>query len=677
MNNPQKTSKTRTILVTTALPYANGPLHLGYMLETIQADIWVRFQKLIGNTCIFVCGDDAHGAPIMLKAEEQNLTPEQWIGKIYEEHAADLRDFSIGLDNFHTTHSEENKALSIGLYQSLKAKGDICTRIIEQAFDPIKNLFLADRYVKGECPKCAAKDQYGDNCEMCGATYAPTELKNPISVLSGATPISKKSDHIFFRLENYADFLQTWTTSGTLQAEVSKKLQEWFAGGLQQWDISRDGPYFGFEIPDEPNKYFYVWLDAPIGYMASFKNLCDKNQKHDFDDFWKKDSTTELYHFIGKDIIYFHALFWPALLNGSGYRTPTAIYAHGFLMVNGQKMSKSRGTFITARTYLNHFKPDYLRYYMAAKLSTGIDDLDFQMDDFIHRVNSDLVGKLVNIASRCAGFITKNFNGILSAECSEPALYTHFVNAGHVLAHHFEHREFAKAVREIMNLADEANRYIDEQKPWVLIKQNSEMAHQVCSMGLNLFRVLMTYLQPIVPNIATEVEIFLNVTLDWEARTWPLVNHAIQPFKPLIQRIELQQVQSMIDNPIPDMPEKTVTTIEPIRESIDIDAFAKIDLRIAKIVHAESVPEAEKLLKLILDIGEPSTRQIFAGIKEAYVPEDLIGKFTVMVANLEPRKMRFGISEGMVLAAGPGGKDLWILEPHVGKLGVQPGMRVK
>ncbi len=682
MANNIKAANARKILVTTALPYANGQLHLGYMLEAIQADIWVRFQKLMGNTCVFVCGDDAHGAPIMLKAEEQGLSPESWIAKIHGDHAKDLQDFNIGLDNFYTTHSEENRILSTDLYKRLQVRGDITKRTIQQAFDPIKHLFLADRYVKGECPKCGAKDQYGDSCEACGATYAPTELKNPVSTLSGATPIQKESEHIFFCLERYADILQKWTTSGTLQPEVAKKLNEWFESGLQQWDISRDGPYFGFEIPNEPNKYFYVWLDAPIGYMASFKNLCDKKPEYNFNEFWSKDSSTELYHFIGKDIIYFHALFWPALLTGGEYRTPTGIFAHGFLTVNGEKMSKSRGTFITARNYLDHFKPDYLRYYMAAKLGTGIDDLDFQVEDFISRVNSDLVGKLVNIASRCAGFISKRFEGKLSAGCIDPTLYQHFVETGHSIAGHFEHREFAKAVREIMNLADEANRYIDENKPWVLIKQAEHSAiestaHQVCSMGLNLFKVLITYLQPILPTLAEEVESFLKIPLEWEARITPLLNHAINPFNPLLQRIELEQVMTLITPAETLTQSSPILEADPIRPAISIDDFAKIDLRIAKIVHAEPVVEANKLLKLTLDIGEAQTRKVFAGIKEAYQPEDLIGKYTVMVANLEPRKMRFGLSEGMVLAAGPGGADLWILEPHLAKPGVEPGMRVK
>ncbi len=683
------------ILVTTALPYANGSLHLGYMLEAIQADIWVRFQKLIGNTCIYVCGDDAHGTPIMLKAEKMGITPEALVAKIHTEHKQDLEDFSIGIDNFHTTHSPENQALATEIYRRLYKKGDITKRTIHQAYDPIKNLFLPDRYVKGECPKCGAKDQYGDNCEVCGATYSPTDLKNPISVISGATPIQKESLHYFFCLDHYEQMLKNWTKAGHVQPEVAKKLSEWFEVGLQQWDISRDGPYFGFEIPDAPNKYFYVWLDAPIGYMASFKNLCDsnKNPSLKFDDYWKEDSQTELYHFIGKDIIYFHALFWPALLAGSQFRTPTNVFAHGFLMVNGQRMSKSRGTLITARTYLNHLKPDYLRYYFASKLGSGIDDIDFQLDDFVQRVNSDLVGKLVNIASRCAGFIHQHFEGKLSTQCIETELYQKFITAGDSIVNHFQHREFSRAVREIMSLADDANRYIDDQKPWNLIKspETRQKAHESCSVGLNLFRVLMIYLKPIVPNLTQEVETFLNCELTWKNRLTPLLGHAIQPFKPLLQRIELSEVNAMIEDSKENLTEtspavqtnqagetsKTSTVglvaKEPIRETITIEDFTKIDLRIAKIITAEHVEEAQKLLKLTVDIGG-ETRQIFAGIKEAYKPEDLIGKLTVVVANLAPRKMRFGISEGMVLAAGPGGRDLWILEPHQG---AEPGMRVK
>lgn len=666
----------RKILVTAALPYANGPLHLGHMVEYIQPDIWVRFQRLIGNSCHFVCGDDAHGTPIMLRAEKQNILPEQLIAQVYKDHVADLNAFNISFDNFHTTHSPENKALATEIYQKLLTRGDITKRTIKQAFDPIKNLFLPDRYVKGECPKCGTADQYGDSCEQCGATYSPIELKNPVSVISGATPIEKESEHYFFCLDHYEAFLKEWTHNGHLQSEVTKKLSEWFTTGLAQWDISRDAPYFGFEIPDTPGKYFYVWLDAPIGYMASFKNFCDKNPKISFDEYWRKNSTAELYHFIGKDIVYFHALFWPAVLTASEFRTPSNIFVHGFLTVNGQKMSKSRGTFINARTYLDHLNPEYLRYYFASKLGNGIEDIDFNMEDFVSRVNADLVGKLVNIASRCAGFITKQFNGQLSVNCCEPNLYQEFVTAGEILKTHFEAREYNRAVREIMRLADIANRYIDDKKPWVLAKSPEKQTEtwEVCSLGLNLFRLLMTYLKPILPILAKKVEVFLNTELGWNNRKIPLTSHVIQSFQPLLHRIELKEVIAMSEASKEDLSEKaSPLTTDPLRETISIDDFSKIDLRIAKIINAEPVEEAQKLLKLTVDIGG-ETRQVFAGIKEAYEPKALIGKLTVVVANLAPRKMRFGVSEGMVLAAGPGGKDLWILEPHIG---AEPGMRVK
>lgn len=689
------------MLVTAALPYANGPLHLGHMVEYIQTDIWVRFQRLLGNTCHFVCGDDAHGTPIMLRAESEGITPEQLIQKIHALHTRDLAEFNIAFDNFYTTHSTENEALATEIYTRLLNRKDIQKKTIKQSFDPIKKMFLPDRYVKGECPKCGTADQYGDSCEHCGATYSPTDLKNPISVISGATPIEKESEHYFFCLDHYATFLKDWIHKGHLQPEITKKLNEWFEVGLEQWDISRDGPYFGFEIPNAPGKYFYVWLDAPIGYMASFKNFCDRTPEISFEDYWGPDSKNDLYHFIGKDIVYFHALFWPALLKGSDFRTPSNIFVHGFLTVNGQKMSKSRGTFINARTYLDYLNPEYLRYYFASKLGSGIEDIDFQMEDFVHRINADLVGKLVNIASRCAGFISKQFQGKLSKQCAEPELYQQFVTAGDNIQAHYEAREFNRAVREIMGLADIANRYIDDKKPWALAKsaEHAEETQAICSMGLNFFRLLMTYLKPILPRLATESEIFLNSPLTWEGRTQPLLDHAIQTFKPLLQRIELKEVNAMLDaskeNLTPTVSTVTSNSAEaagttspentenqtktghlandPLRETISIDDFAKIDLRIAKIIQAESVPEAQKLLKLTLDLGG-ETRQVFAGIKEAYSPEDLIGKLTVVVANLAPRKMRFGVSEGMVLAAGPGGKDLWILEPHQG---AEPGMRVK
>lgn len=679
---------TRKRLVTAALPYANGPLHLGHMVEYIQADIWVRFQRLIGNTCHFVCGNDAHGTPIMLRAESLKITPEELIDQIHKLHTRDLNDFNIQFDNFYTTHSPENQTLANEIYNRLLNKQDIIKRTIRQSFDPIKNMFLPDRFVKGECPKCGTADQYGDSCEHCGATYNPTDLKDPKSVISGATPIEKESEHYFFCLDHYQTFLQDWLQTHNLQPEIVKKLTEWFDVGLTQWDISRDGPYFGFEIPGVPNKYFYVWLDAPIGYMASFKNFCDRTPELSFDEYWNKDSKTELYHFIGKDIVYFHALFWPAMLAGSNFRTPTSIFVHGFLTVNGQKMSKSRGTFINARTYLDHLNPEYLRYYFASKLGSGVEDIDFQIEDFVNRVNADLVGKLVNIASRCAGFISKQFDGRLSSSCTEMTLYQQFVAKGESIATFYEAREYNRAVREIMALADSANRYIDDKKPWVLAKslEHQQETQNVCSVGLNLFRLLITYLKPIVPTLAQESEIFLNDTFSWANRETPLLDHAIQPFKPLLQRLDIKEVTQMQDAAKEDLtPTNTADaspfpaqegplTLDPLRETISIDDFAKIDLRIAKIMQAEAVPEAQKLLKLTLDIGSGETRQVFAGIKEAYQPEDLIGKLTVIVANLAPRKMRFGVSEGMVLAAGPGGKDLWILEPHTG---AEPGMRVK
>lgn len=685
MNN----KPTREILVTSALPYANGSLHLGHIVEHIQSDIWVRFQLLCGHTCHFVCGSDAHGTPIMLKAEKQGISPEELVAAFQQEHKQDLLDFGIEYDNFYTTHSPENQELSAYIYQQLYAKGDIILKTIEQAFDPIKNIFLPDRYVKGECPKCAASDQYGDSCESCGAHYSPLELKNPISAISGAVPIQKKSEHYFFCLGNYEKMLQDWTKGGYLQAEIANKLQEWFAAGLQNWDISRDAPYFGFKIPNTNDKYFYVWLDAPIGYMASFKKLCELRPDIEFDKYWDVDkassSGTELYHFIGKDIVYFHALFWPAILMGSGFRTPTKVCVHGFLTINGEKMSKSRGTFITARTYLNNLPAEYLRYYFAGKLTDSVEDLDLNITDFVNRVNADLVGKFVNIASRCAGFINKNFGCKLADSCLEPDLYNMFVTAGDEIAKAYEARQYAKAMREIMALADLANRFIDNYKPWILIKDPAKqvLAHEVCSLGLNLFRVLMIYLKPVLPVMAHAVEEFLNIPeLAWEDRKIPLLNHNINGFKPLIQRLELSQVNIMQENnitqegselAITNSEQSSHLTQDPLRETISIEDFAKIDLRIAKIIAAESVPEANKLVKLTLDLGG-ETRQVFAGIKEAYKPEDLLGRMTVMVANLAPRKMRFGVSEGMVLAAGPGGANLWILAPDDGAM---PGMRVK
>lgn len=677
----------RKILVTSALPYANGPIHLGHLLEYIQTDIWVRFQKTRGEQCTYVCADDAHGTAIMLRAEKEGITSEQLIDRVNAEHQQDFAGFSVGFDNYYSTHSEENKALAEGIYKKLEANGKISQRSITQAFDPEKQLFLADRFIKGTCPKCKTEDQYGDNCESCGATYSPMELINPVSAISGATPIEKDSEHFFFKLPEFQDFLAKWTRSGTLQDQIANKLAEWLDAGLQEWDISRDAPYFGFEIPGHPNKYFYVWLDAPIGYMASFKNLCARREDLEFDDYWNKDSETELYHFIGKDIINFHALFWPAMLHCAEYRTPTAVYAHGFVTVNGKKMSKSRGTFIKASTYLEHLDPEYLRYYFAAKLTSSVDDLDLNLDDFAQRVNSDLVGKVVNIASRCAGFITKKFDGKLAPQATENLLKP-FVDAGPEIATFYEQREFGKAVRRIMELADIANQYIDEQAPWVVAKdpEQSALLHEICSNGLNMFRQLLTYLGPILPTMREKAEAFLNSELTWNARETLLQDHAINKFKPLMTRVDLKKIEAMLEDSKeavaaeqqlgkkPEAAEESNSekNYEPIADEIEFDDFAKVDLRVALIKNAEHVDGAKKLLKLTLDLGFEE-KQVFSGIKSAYSPEDLTGKLTVIVANLKPRKMKFGMSEGMVLAAGPGGKDIWLLEPHAG---AQPGMRI-
>ncbi|MEQ1558541.1 MAG: methionine--tRNA ligase [Methyloglobulus sp.] len=674
----------RKILVTSALPYANGPIHIGHLVEYLQTDIWVRFQKQRGNLCYYVCADDTHGTPIMLRADLEGISPEQLIAHVGKDHQADFNEFGVAFDNYHSTHSQENKALSSLIYERLRDAGHITSRTITQGYDPVKKMFLSDRFIKGDCPKCGAADQYGDGCEVCGSTYSPTELKNAVSAISGAKPVPKDSVHYFFNLENFNDMLREWTTTaGHLQPEVSNKLAEWLAGGLNQWDISRDAPYFGFEIPDAPGKYFYVWLDAPIGYMASFKNLCDK-QGLDFDEFWRKDSDAELYHFIGKDIIYFHALFWPAMLSGADFRAPSAIFAHGFLTVNGEKMSKSRGTFITARTYLNHLNPEYLRYYFAAKLSAGIDDIDLNFDDFSQRVNSDLVGKVVNIASRCSGFISKRFANRLSENCSEPELFADFVNVNETIAELYETREFAKAMREIMALADKANAYIDDKKPWLLAKEDGkdQELHGVCSMGLNLFRVLTTYLKPVLPVLVKEAEQFLNIApQSWANEILFLGDHPINDFQPLMTRVEPDKITAIIEDSKENLEKTSNNTnvelkakkFEAIADTIQIDDFAKLDLRIAKIIKAESVPEADKLLKLTVDIGD-ETRTVFAGIKSAYKPEELEGRLTLVLANLAPRKMRFGLSEGMVLAAGPGGTDIFVLSPDDGAVA---GMRVK
>nr|VFJ89759.1 MAG: methionyl-tRNA synthetase [Candidatus Kentron sp. H]VFJ91304.1 MAG: methionyl-tRNA synthetase [Candidatus Kentron sp. H]VFJ97822.1 MAG: methionyl-tRNA synthetase [Candidatus Kentron sp. H] len=677
----------RTMLVTSALPYANGPIHIGHLVEYIQTDIWVRFQRLQGHTCYYVCADDAHGTPIMLRAQQLDTPPEDVIEQVVREHRADFADFHIGFDNYHTTHSDENRYYAELIYTRLREQGHIVTRIIRQAFDPEKALFLPDRFIRGECPRCGAKDQYGDSCELCGATYSPSDLKNPVSALSGAVPVERESEHYFVRLADFSEMLRSWVKGHgrfpTVQPEIANKLAEWFEAGLKDWDISRDAPYFGFEIPDAPGKYFYVWLDAPIGYMASFQNLCTR-EGLDFEAFWGRDSEVELYHFIGKDIAYFHTLFWPAQLFGAGFRAPSAVFCHGFLTVDGQKMSKSRGTFIKARTYLEHLNPEYLRYYFACKLTNGIDDLDLNQEDFIQRINADLVGKVVNIASRCASFITKRFDGRLADELDDAALYAAFVEQGEAIAKFFNAREFGKAIRDIMALADRANQYIDERKPWVLAKETDKETElqSICTMGLNLFRVLMVYLKPVLPATAKKVEVFLRLSVShWDDQETPLLGQPINPFVPLMQRVDKDAVAAMIDvsrevaevPPFKETPPAKAPP-EPIARMISSADFAKVDLRIARIENAEPVPGADKLLRLVLDIGGDARGTVFAGIKHAYAPEDLIGRLTVVVANLAPRKMRFGVSEGMVLAAGPGGKDLWLLGVDSG---AEPGMRVK
>ena len=675
------TTATRNILVTSALPYANGAIHLGHLLEYIQTDIWVRFQKSRGQQCYYVCADDAHGTAIMLRAEQEGITSEALIERVSNDHQTDFARFGVGFDNYHSTHSAENRHFSEMIYKRLRDKGHIATRDIEQMFDPQKGLFLADRFIKGTCPKCGAEDQYGDNCEKCGATYTPADLINPVSAISGATPEVRTSTHYFFKLPDFADFLQGWIDDGHVQPQIRNKLMEWFESGFNEWDISRDAPYFGFEIPDAPGKYFYVWLDAPIGYLASFKNLCDR-EGIDFDSYWNKGSDAEVYHFIGKDIVYFHALFWPAMLHGADLRTPTAVNCHGFLTVDGAKMSKSRGTFIKAATYADHLNPEYLRYYFAAKLTSKVDDLDLNLDDFAARVNSDLVGKVVNIASRCAGFVKKLGSGSLSSHCAEPQMVARFIAAGDDIAEDFEAREFSRAMRKIMELADEANTYIADKEPWALAKQDGRDPEvlEICSVGINLFRQLMVYLAPVIPAMAEEARAFLNVeSLDWHTRQSVLTDHSINKFKPLMTRVERDKIDAMIEASKEDLVEeqklkeapKGPLAEEPIAEEIDFATFAKVDLRIARIAKAEYVEGADKLLQLTLDLGG-ETRNVFSGIRSAYAPEALEGRLTVMVANLAPRKMRFGVSEGMVLASA-NEDGIYLLSPDTG---AEPGQRV-
>ena len=668
-------SNPRQIVVTSALPYANGPIHIGHMLEYVQTDIWARFQKLRGHECIYVCADDAHGTPIMLRAQGEGITPEALIERMHKEHSKDFADFGVAFDNFYSTHSDENRHFSEYIYTQLREAGHIRTRTISQAYDPKAEMFLPDRFVKGECPNCGTGDQYGDNCENCGATYAPTDLKNPISVVSGETPVEKDSEQYFFKLEDFEDMLKAWFADGHVQTEIANKMNEWLEEGLKDWDISRNAPYWGFEIPDAPGKYFYVWLDAPIGYMASFKNWCESTG-HDFDTYWKRDSETELYHFIGKDIARFHTMFWPAMLHGSGFRKPSAVYCHGFLTVDGQKMSKSRGTFIMARTYLDHLNPEYLRYYFASKLGPGIDDIDLNLEDFTARVNSDLVGKLVNIASRCAGFISKRFDGKLGSRIDDAALFEKFIAAEDVLADHYEKREYSKAMRLIMSLADEANRYLENKKPWLMVKDASQAdaVQDVCTQGLNMFRTLMIYLTPVLPSLATETQsLFNEAPWDWSASGSPLLNHSINKYKPLLRRVEPAQVQKMVEQSKDTDGSDANDEASEQSNEITIDDFNKIELKVARIEKAEPVEGADKLLKLTLDLGGES-REVYAGIKAAYDIESLQGRLVVAVANLKPRKMRFGTSQGMVLAAGPGGEDIFLLSVDSG---AEPGMRIK
>ncbi len=669
------TDQTRTLLVSSALPYANGSIHLGHLVEYIQSDIWVRFQKLRGHNCVYVCASDAHGTPIMIRAREENISPEELIERVAAEQLTDLNKFGVEFDNFYTTHSPENEELVCQMFEALRDAGHIYTKTIEQAYDEQKHMFLPDRFVKGTCPRCKTEDQYGDACESCGATYTPDEVLEPVSVLSGTRPVWKESEHYFFRLSEFPQQLREWMQDADLHRNITSKLEEWFEAGLQDWDISRDAPYFGFRIPGTEDKYFYVWLDAPMGYVASFLNLCKQSGDLDFDAYWNQDSAHEVYHFIGKDIVYFHTLFWPAVLMGSGMRTPTSVFAHGFLTVNGKKMSKSRGTFINANTYAKNLEPSYLRYYYAAKLGPGMDDIDLNLDDFVARVNSDLVGKLVNIASRCAGFINKKFDGVLADALDDEALYAEFTAAAEGIAECYEAREFSKAMRQVMALADRANRYIEQKKPWVMAKDEAQLAdvQLVCSQGLNLFRALMIYLEPVLPQVSRGArELFQEAAWRWEDAATPLSGTRITGYKPLLTRVEDKQVQAMIEQ---SKPAEAATSAPPAAKNdvIGIDDFMKVDLRVARIAAAEPVAGADKLLQLTLDLGD-GQRNVFAGIKSAYDAAELVGRHVVAVANLEPRKMRFGISEGMVLAAGPGGEDIFLLSVDSG---AKPGMRIK
>jgi len=671
----------RKILVTSALPYANGPTHLGHVTETVQTDIWVRFQRMRGHECRYVCADDTHGTPIMLQARAEGISPEQLIERIGAERRRDFAGFLISFDNYYSTHSPENRHYTELVFRALDAAGHIVRRKVTQAYDEQAQMFLPDRYVKGTCPRCGTPDQYGDSCEACSATYSPLELKDPVSVVSGTRPVERESEHLFFRLGNFREFLLRWTRSGALQDAVANKLDEWFEAGLKDWDISRDAPYFGFGIPGHPGKYFYVWLDAPIGYMASFANLCARTGLA-FDDYWRPGGGTELHHFIGKDILYFHSLFWPATLEGAGFRTPSGVYVHGFLTINGQKMSKSRGTFITAARYLQLLPAEYFRYFIAAKLGSGVEDIDMNLEEFTSRVNAEIVGKLVNIASRCAGFITRGHGGRLAGALPDPALYQEFAVAAGPIAALYEAREYASVVREVMALADRANQYIDRHKPWAMAKDPARggEVQGVATQGLNLFRALMTYLKPVLPDMAARAERFLRVAdSTWDSVATPLLGSTIAGYEPLATRLDLKLVEALVqpqDSPAPaDATPAPATAALPASGpgEATIEDFARLDLRIARVAAAEAVEGADKLLKLTLEDGT-RTRTVFAGIRQAYAPESLVGRHVVLLANLRPRKMRFGVSEGMVLAAGPGGGDIFLLSPDAG---AAPGMQVK
>ena len=657
----------RRIVVTSALPYANGSIHLGHLVEYIQTDIWARSQKMAENECLYICADDSHGTPIMLKAKELEVTPEELIKKTYDEHVKDFKDFQIEFDNFHTTHSDENKKISEEIYKSLKDKGNIISKEIEQFYDNEAKMFLPDRFIKGECPKCGAKDQYGDSCEECGATYSPTDVKNPISTVSNTTPVRKKTEHVFFQLSSYESFLKDWMQNNDIQREIKNKLSEWLEGGLVDWDITRDKPYFGFEIPDLKDKYFYVWLDAPIGYIASHKNYCDKNEKNYLDD-WKEDSKTELYHFIGKDIAYFHGLFWPAMLEGAGLKKPNGVFCHGFLTIDGEKMSKSRGTFFNARTYLNHLQPDYLRYYFSSRLTSKIEDIDLSFDDFMARVNSDLVGKIINIGSRCAKFINKDFNDQLSKEIGNKLLLDSLLSKKDEIIANYESRNFATNIRIITSLSDEVNKYLDEEKPWVKIKDQDtkESVQTICSDGINAFRMIMTYLKPVLPEIASKVESLLNADpFNYQNICNIILDHKINAFEPLITRIEKESIEKMKDE------NKQESTVSEGTDKITIDDFIKVDLRIAKVINVKEIEDSRRLLELEVDLGD-ETRTVFAGIKKSYSPDELIGKSVVVIANLKPRKMKFGVSNGMVLATQHDG-EIIILQPEKD---VPPGSKI-